>query len=589
MTSIRQKITASQKGPETSTSDGTFQILDGHLQPRQGDAKSCAVLEKVFASFRLLSSPSLSSSSADPDTFIALLHPGELTRIEKASGLFTAMAGRTVNATPGPIALAIASTESTDESSQQNGFIKSVHIADAGDFRRSDPAFAELPEGSLILLPVRLGECGHVVLGLFHPPANTSAIDPARLSTLRAFADVAELAFSSSNLSENVQAQQLRLDLMREEIAEVQQFYRQFSETISQCFWVLDIAAGRVLVVSDNFEKVWGSSRRILSDGLTGFMASVFPEDRDRTLSRFHLQLGGTLDVEFRVIDSQGEIRWIWLRAFPTDQGSSPSGEVSRIVLIADDVTEKKQEEERLRSREAELVARAKMLAVGELASGVAHEINNPLTIIVGRSSELRRLAEKGAVDPGKIAESAAKIEATSIRISQIISSLKALARRDRPQMLRNTKLSQVINEIRDICWEKFKAHKVDLHLPDLPDDFACEMNPTMISQMLLNLLNNAFDAIVREKERWVRMEYAEDEHSVYLYVTDSGPGIPIKIRGRIFDPFFTTKEPGQGTGLGLSLAASVASHHAGTLRLDHLHAHTRFVVQLPKRQQPVP
>lgn len=519
------------------------------------------VFDKVFFALRHL--------AVGCDAFIAHFSPERPAFVEWASGGFAPLLGKTLSVSRGILAVSIVDSEPTT-------------LCDVADLKKDSELFSQLTEGSVILLPINLAGDRNALIGFFQP-ACQGRPNTARMTALRSFAELIELSASASDLSQDVQAHQLRLDLMREEMAEVQQFYRQFSEAISQCFWVLDLEAQRVLVVSDNFEKVWGSSRRCLADGLTGFMASVYPDDRDKVLSQFHLNLGAEFDVEFRVVDEVGELRWIWLRGFPTD--TSANGTSERIVLIADDVTEKKLAEESLRSQEAQLASRAKLIAVGELASGVAHEINNPLTVIVGKSSELRRQAEKGQVDPRIVIETTEKIRATSVRISEIVLSLKALARKDRSAVTQHISVRQIFRELMDLTSEKFKACGVALQVPNFPEDFGAEMNSTMISQLLLNLLNNALDAVEKEKQKWVRVDFAEDEESIYLYVTDSGPGIPIRIRSRIFDPFFTTKDPGKGTGLGLSLSAGIAAHHNGSLRYDHLNAHTRFVLQLPKKQ----
>jgi C4-dicarboxylate-specific signal transduction histidine kinase len=222
---------------------------------------------------------------------------------------------------------------------------------------------------------------------------------------------------------------------------------------------------------------------------------------------------------------------------------------------------------------------------VVDLATGVAHEINNPLTVIVGKAAELKRLAGRGELDANSVLAAADKIQTTSIRISEIIKSLKSLARQDRSRPLAAYSFNTIVNEIRDLSSERFKDGGVKLEILSPPESLTTEMNPTLISQLILNLVNNAFDAIALKPDKWVRVEFLEDEQSVFIGVVDCGNGIPIKIRNRIFDPFFTTKEPGKGTGLGLSLSASIAAHHHGVLRLDTLHLHTRFVLQLPKRQ----
>lgn len=443
--------------------------------------------------------------------------------------------------------------------------------------RQKVPQLHDLGQGEALFFRIDLAG-DQPALIFYGQPANEGPISEDRHQALHALVQIVNKAACSDDLSLDVQAQQLYLETLRAEIEEIQHFYRHFSEAILQCFWVLDSESGEVPVVSDNFEDVWGADRKILNDGLTGFMSTVLPADRDRVLAEFHTRLGTDFNIEFRVIDKDAEIRWIWLRAFPTKNNPS------HVVLIADDVTERKQDEEDARQREADLVLRARALATSDLASGVAHEINNPLTIIVGKANEIRRTLAKPNVDLKEIDELAAKIETTSVRISEIISSLKSLSIQEKDASYRRWPLARVLGDVRDMCSERFKTGKVRLEFSDLPSDFSFEMNPTMISQLLLNLLHNAFDAVTGEKDKWVRFEYAEDNDSVFLYVTDSGPGVPFKIRSRIFDPFFTTKEPGKGTGLGLPLAASIAAHHGGTLRLDALHPFTRFVAQIPKK-----
>ena len=444
------------------------------------------------------------------------------------------------------------------------------------------------------LFRIALADHQKAVLGILMA-ATAPGIQPGVRRSLRYQARLIEQASYATDLKSDLQVQQKLMAQMLNEIREVQCFFRQFSTAMSQCFWILDTQTPSVLLVSDNFEKVWGSSRSCLDDGLTGFVSRVYPSDRDIVLSQFHLCFGQGLDLEFRVIDESGELRWIWLRSFASKGDDQPEVDENpatsnsfdqniRLVLIADDVTERKQADARLRDGEALLAARAKMSAVGELASGVAHEINNPLTVIVGRASELAQAAERGSLDPVKVAETADKIRATSIRISKIIGSLKSLARKDLGKTVFHAyPLGRVIQETSDLCAEKFKNQGVNLEIPEIPDGVKLEMDPTLISQLLLNLLNNAADAVEKEPASWVKIDFTEDQDSVFLFVTDSGPGIPLKIRSRIFDPFFTTKDPGRGTGLGLSLSATIALHHHGILQYDNLSSHTRFVLQLPK------
>jgi signal transduction histidine kinase len=472
---------------------------------------------------------------------------------------------------------------------QQSGETRSL-TSDA----TTDSPFTELGRGKLLVSPAVLGPDATLALLLFRNEKHGDFALPL-IQAIQAQTQMLRLAATANVLGDQLTVQSTQAQQLRIEMQDSERFFRGFSEAVTQCFWVLDPEQKRVVIVSDNFERVWGSSRTCLNDGLTGFTSTIFPEDCGHVLSHFHLNLGAhaghKLDIEFRVIDTVGELRWIWLRSFASTSsaqfGQTLDGNLppNRLILIAEDVTEKKVQEESLRAKEVLLASQAKMVAVGELASGVAHEINNPLTVIVGRASELTRLAERDVLDKALVIEAADKIRTTSLRISKIILSLKSLARRDRGTGLQHVPIGKIFSELSDLCTEKFKVANVDLAIATFAKTLTVEVDPTLVSQMILNLMTNALDAVEREKIKWVKVDYTEDDSSLFIYVTDSGPGIPIKHRSRIFDPFFTTKDPGKGTGLGLSLSANIAAHHHGSLSYDHLHAHTRFVIQLPKQQ----
>jgi signal transduction histidine kinase len=565
--SARKRAQAQAQEP-ASPGASRFQNVAPSWQD-QHRASTREILEKVFFA--------LSGMNPEGEILIGRYFPlsGHL-ETEFTTEKFKHLQGQKLAIFKSPLAIALEAGEQTQS-------------FDSRDLETVPGLNLHAPGSATLFQTPLAGDAAAVIL--YWQSASSGPITRQKAEAMAGFVEISGLAACASDLSIDVQSQQLYLESLRSEIAEVQQFYHQFSSAVRQCFWVLDVESARVLVVSDNFEKVWGTSRRILADGLTGFMASVLPADRDRVLSEFHTKLGHQFETELRVICDDGEIRWIWLRSFEVKGEFQPANSTagSRLVLIADDVTEKKSLEESTRARETELVSRARLQAIGELASGVAHEINNPLTIIIGRASQIQQITTKlaptesaGLADISKLAE---KIQQTSVRISSIVSSLTFLACPDREAVFHPWTFQKLVQDLKDMCSERFKANGVRLHIDEFPASLFVEMNPIMISQMLLNLLNNGLAAVEDEKEKWVSLEWAEDDDSIFLYVTDSGSGIPIKIRSRIFDPFFTTKEPGKGTGLGLSLAASIATHHHGAIRLDNLHTHTRFVIQLPKRQ----
>jgi C4-dicarboxylate-specific signal transduction histidine kinase len=171
----------------------------------------------------------------------------------------------------------------------------------------------------------------------------------------------------------------------------------------------------------------------------------------------------------------------------------------------------------------------------------------------------------------------------TADRIARIVKSLRQISREGGGDPFRPTPLADIVAQTLEICRAKFKANGVDLLLPRAIPELNVFVREVQISQALLNLLQNAFDAVVGQKdERWVRLEFQPVRGSVVISVIDSGPGISSEIRSRVMEPFFTTKPVGQGVGLGLSLSKTIAEDHGGSLEYSEDKGHTRFSLVLP-------
>jgi len=237
--------------------------------------------------------------------------------------------------------------------------------------------------------------------------------------------------------------------------------------------------------------------------------------------------------------------------------------------------------------QQVKLVASSKMAALGEMAGGLAHEINNPLAIIHAKASLLEMLAADGTLAVDEVVKTAEKIRATAMRISTIIKGLRSFARDAEHDPFQIVAASSLLGDTLELCRQRFKNHDVDVRLPlGVGEAIILECQPVQLVQVLLNLLSNSYDAVLELPDKWIELTVEAEGDQVVFSVTDSGHGIPAGVRDKITQPFFTTKEAGKGTGLGLSIAAGIVTSHDGTLALDATAAHTRFVVRLPARQR---
>ncbi|HVK33554.1 MAG TPA: PAS domain S-box protein [Burkholderiaceae bacterium] len=241
------------------------------------------------------------------------------------------------------------------------------------------------------------------------------------------------------------------------------------------------------------------------------------------------------------------------------------------------------------RQREA-LRQSEKLTAMGSLLAGVAHELNNPLAIVLGRAALLE---EKLADDPA-LAADARRIREAAERCGRIVRTFLNMAR-SKPAHREAVAINDLVRAAADILAYTYRSHGVALEL-NLPDDLPAVMaDGDQIGQVVLNLLVNAQQALnAVEGERRVRVASGIEprrenrEPRVWLRVADSGPGVPEALRERIFEPFFTTKAEGLGTGLGLAVSRSIVREHGGDLQLEAGASSASFRLSLPVSGQAV-
>ncbi len=240
---------------------------------------------------------------------------------------------------------------------------------------------------------------------------------------------------------------------------------------------------------------------------------------------------------------------------------------------------------EQLEIEREKTVQNAKMASLGEMSASIAHEINNPLSVIQLNNSRLMEKLKIESLSPDSIILALEKNKSAVERINKIIKSLLRISRNAAHEDIQEFSAKSMMDQVLSLCSQKLKYSNIDLTVSIPPDDIYLESSITQISQVLINLINNAHDAIANKSEKWIKVEFlGNDEFSfVQCSVTDSGHGIPKDIAGKIMRPFFTTKDVGKGTGLGLSISKEIIENLGGKFYIDTNCPNTRFVFELPK------
>lgn len=215
-----------------------------------------------------------------------------------------------------------------------------------------------------------------------------------------------------------------------------------------------------------------------------------------------------------------------------------------------------------LKGAQATLLRAEKLASVGQLAAGVAHEIGNPLGVILGLSS----LMKASPCTDDEVRRFAGEIEAATQRAHGIIRDLLSFARPSRVEGAESD-VEQVLRATLQLLKPQKRFRDVIVDFRTVEGPLSAEIRGSQLQQVVLNLLLNAADAMGGRGTIAIRAW--KDERSVYLEVEDGGPGIPPEILPRVFDPFFTTKPPGEGTGLGLAMSAQIIGVYGGELRVS--------------------
>jgi signal transduction histidine kinase len=205
------------------------------------------------------------------------------------------------------------------------------------------------------------------------------------------------------------------------------------------------------------------------------------------------------------------------------------------------------------------------------------------LSIIKGYVDLLKRHSLRNTLSPVILDQYITKIDQTVSRISKIVAGMRKFSRESSKDEKVHYSIRKIIEETLDICQEKINNHGtiINIEYPKHLIEVYCR--PVEVSQVLLNLINNSFQAISASHHSWINITSYETDNSVSIKIVDSGKSIPSEIKAKLFQPFFTTKEIGVGTGLGLSISRGIIEEHGGKLYLKEGEPNTTFIVELPK------
>jgi two-component system NtrC family sensor kinase len=328
---------------------------------------------------------------------------------------------------------------------------------------------------------------------------------------------------------------------------------------------------GRVVLANEGFLEMYGFPARFGRPGTAleefvryrlmegGAYQHENPTDGVETLvARRVAQLLSTGDETYEETRPDGRIIEVRRRRLPDES----------LISTYTDVTARHRAEAEVRAQRDTLRQAERLSALGSLLAGVAHELNNPLSIVVAHAS----LLEEEAAGPQSVR--AQKIRTAAERCARIVSTFLDMARR-RPAKASPVQVAEVVAQALDLVGYSLRAAGIEVKV-DLPADLPpIWADADQMVQVFLNLASNAQHAVTDWREappgrpRLLVVTGAADGSSVRVKVADNGPGIPEEARARVFDPFFTTKPEGKGTGVGLSLCRSIVAAHGGAIAAE--------------------
>jgi C4-dicarboxylate-specific signal transduction histidine kinase len=289
-----------------------------------------------------------------------------------------------------------------------------------------------------------------------------------------------------------------------------------------------------------------------------------------------------------RLTNSRRALMHILQDAHQSNQrlGESRKAMIHIMGDLRETTEEMSRREQELREKQEQLVQAAKLATLGELTTGVAHELNNPLNNIGLYLGNMLDRLHAGQIDTEHLERDLKHSMAQVEKATEIITHLRTFGRAA-PSKREQVAINDVVTRALSLLQEQLRLREVEVDLQLSTAEPVVFGNAIQLEQVVMNLLANARDAVMTSASKYIGIRSISVENEVLLIVEDSGPGIPPDLEQRIFDPFFTTKDVGEGTGLGLSIVYGIIKDHEGSITVGRaLRGGAMFSIRLPREPE---
>ncbi|MFH1338668.1 MAG: PAS domain S-box protein [Candidatus Omnitrophota bacterium] len=349
--------------------------------------------------------------------------------------------------------------------------------------------------------------------------------------------------------------------------------FRFVASATFDAIWDWDLLTDAI-VWNEGLKTLFGYSNEEVGPDSNWWKERIHPEDKKRVTSGVYSAIEKGVKKwadEYRFLRKDGSYAFVIDRGYVSHD---EKGKPVRMVGAMMDVTERKKSE-------AELIQAQKLASIGQLAAGVAHEINNPLSAISG---EIQWLSKRN--ENKKLSKSLQLMEKLCDRIAKIVNNLLIFSREASTKIKEPSSVDSLVEKTLLLVGRRLSANnikitkKIKTHLPEVL------VNRGEIEQALMNIFLNSLDAMPRGGKLTISTRLSRDKKSAEITIADTGTGIAKKDLPRVFEPFFTTKAPGKGAGLGLYLSHGIIKKHNGSIEIDSkLNKGTKISIKLPLRQ----